>query len=108
MSQHDPLPIHGFLEDAASRGGDSLAVIEDGDTLTYAELLRRARSVADVLTAEGLDGMRVAVLAENSTGYVVLYWGILLAGGSGTRLLPATTASWSRSRRSSRASGPIA
>lgn len=58
------------------------AVVSDRERLTYAELWDRVVAVAGFLRSRGLvRGDRVALVAENSTEYVVSYYGILAAGG---------------------------
>ncbi|MBT6275343.1 MAG: AMP-binding protein, partial [Chromatiales bacterium] len=70
---------HGFtmydmLVRAAALYGSRRAVIFDGDTLTYCDLLARADSLAAGLQAQGIAaGERICVLAQNNVEYFDLY-----------------------------------
>jgi acyl-CoA synthetase (AMP-forming)/AMP-acid ligase II len=77
-----------FLWRAGTDHSRAIAVITDGEPLTYGELLTRARTVAAVLSPEIRENPRIALLAENGPTYVVSYWGILLAGGVTVELNP--------------------
>lgn len=58
------------------------AVTDDVGTLTYAELGASAAACARQLQADGVrPGDRVALQGRNSTGWVVVAFGILIAGG---------------------------
>ena len=64
------------------------AVVTDGETLTYAELGRRAYGVARLLAEGPARNPRVAILSEGGLAHVVLYWGVLLAGRVSVELNP--------------------
>jgi long-chain acyl-CoA synthetase len=65
---------------------DAVAIVADGRTLTWAELERRARQVANQLAAAGLaPGDRWALLAHNRLEWAELFLGNVFAG---TRYVP--------------------
>lgn len=69
------------LERSAAWFPDNLAVVEDEQGLTYAELDRQAGLVAAGLTALGLaPGDRVALCAPNSGQWLAFYFGVLKLG----------------------------
>ena len=62
---------------------DRPAVQDDASTLTYAELVARARSAARFLRARGVvAGDRVVVQGPNRVAWVVAAYGVLLAGAT--------------------------
>lgn len=66
---------------AAARAGTQPAVIERGDTKTYAALLERAAGIASALHAEGLaPGDRAIILLERNADAVAAYFGALATG----------------------------
>lgn len=71
-----------LLQFSANRSPRSEAVVLGSERLSYAELWRRAQSVAGFLQAQGLvPGERVALVLENSPIYIAAYYGVLAAGG---------------------------
>ncbi|MBN0046754.1 long-chain fatty acid--CoA ligase [Streptomyces actuosus] len=71
-----------FLVETAQRQPERPALRLGTATLTYAELDRLSAQAATLLRAEGLrDGDRVALMLPNVPEFVVLYYGILRAGG---------------------------
>ena len=110
MGDQGPLPVDDdrlsicrFLLRAGSEHPAAPAVITDREPLTYGELLARARTVAALLSPDVRKNPRIALLADNGPTYVVLYWGILLAGGVTVELNPGLGrrllgARWSRRR----------
>lgn len=77
-----------FLGEAAANHPDKPAVVTDGKTLCYQELMRRAAQAAQLLSHAPGDNPRVALLSDNSASYVILYWAILLSGGVTVELNP--------------------
>ena len=72
-----------YLEDTAQRVPDKLA-FSDGvgeESLTFAALLRMARSVGSALIRRGARGHRVAIVCERHPSTVALMLGVLYAGG---------------------------
>src|SRR6266498_5670247 len=75
------VPVGAILIGSARRYGDRVAFARHGDTLTYAELGRRAGQFANGLLARGVaHGDRVALRMPNCLEYPVAYYGTLLAG----------------------------
>ncbi|MEU6089622.1 long-chain fatty acid--CoA ligase [Streptomyces sp. NPDC047085] len=71
-----------FLARTAARGPESAALRLGAATTTYAELDRLSAQAAALLRTEGLRaGDRVALMLPNVPEFVVLYYGILRAGG---------------------------
>ncbi len=73
--------LHGRFAAQAARTPDAVAVVGDGEALTYAELGRRAAQVAGRLLRAGIaPETRIAVPAERSVGLIPTLLGILQAG----------------------------
>ncbi|WP_286960916.1 MULTISPECIES: long-chain-fatty-acid--CoA ligase [Arsenicicoccus] len=71
-----------ILTDTASRHGDRIAVRQDEEQLTYAELDQRVALAAGWLRSQGVGpGDPVVLSLPNITAFVVAYYGILRAGG---------------------------
>jgi acyl-CoA synthetase (AMP-forming)/AMP-acid ligase II len=74
--------IPAALGDAADRFGEHPAYVQDGESVSFLELLRRVRRVARGYVALGLEpGDRVCVWAPNSIGWVVAALATSYAGG---------------------------
>jgi amino acid adenylation domain-containing protein/FkbM family methyltransferase len=75
--------LHGLFEEQVRRRPQAVAVQDGHDTLTYAELDRRANRLAWALRDRGVgpDAL-VAVCMEKSVGLVAVLLGILKAGGA--------------------------
>src|SRR5262245_58225169 len=90
------VPVGAILIGSARRYGDRVAFTRHDETLTYAELGRRAARFANGLLARGVrPGDRVALGMPNCLEYPVAYYGTLLAGAvfvPVNPLLPAETA----------------
>jgi acyl-CoA synthetase (AMP-forming)/AMP-acid ligase II len=77
-----PRTVPGALQDAATRFGDTLAVVEGGVRLSFADLLERVRETAAGYAALGVSpGDRVAVWAPNSWRWEVAGLAVSYAGG---------------------------
>jgi acyl-CoA synthetase (AMP-forming)/AMP-acid ligase II len=84
--------VHHFLENSAKHYPNRNAIWFKDQWLTYAEINRRADSLAAALVEHELRrGDRVALLYENSFDYVISYFGILKAGGVVVALNTETT-----------------
>lgn len=74
--------LHQYLIDAAQRDPAQIAVISETETIDYGTLLSRSRRFAAAARTSGLEkGDRVVLFTDNSVGYVVSYFGTLMAGG---------------------------
>ena len=84
------------LQQARAYAG-SVAVFDEHETLTYAELAERARRVSGALTLCGVSaGDRVVVIGRNSVAWVSVAFGIMLAGCT---VVPIGYANSERERR---------
>ena len=82
--------IHRLLEEQVQRAPDAIAVSYEGESLTYAELNRRANQLARYLNAIGVAADKlVGLCVERSLEMVVGMIGILKAGGAYVPLDPA-------------------
>jgi long-chain acyl-CoA synthetase len=71
-----------FLVETAGRQPEHAALRLGATTISYSELDERSARAAAMLRAEGLQsGDRVALMLPNVPEFVVLYYGILRAGG---------------------------
>ncbi|HJX29310.1 MAG TPA: amino acid adenylation domain-containing protein, partial [Thermoanaerobaculia bacterium] len=75
--------LHGLIAAQAARTPDAVAAVFEGEALTYADLVGRARQLAHQLTGLGVrpDG-RVGVLLERSLEMIVGLLGVLEAGAA--------------------------
>lgn len=61
---------------------EHLALVQDEEQLTYAELCAQVHKFANALTKKGLEkGDRVAIMLENGIEYVISYYAVLVSGG---------------------------
>jgi long-chain acyl-CoA synthetase len=75
--------VHEFLEHSAARTPDKIALVCDGQRLSYAALDAMANRLANALRARGVGrGDRVALYLPNSVELVVGIFAILKAGGT--------------------------
>lgn len=71
-----------MLEKTVDRYGEKTAIISDERRLSYAELNEASNKVANALIKVGLGkGERVATLLPNSPDFIIVYFGIIKAGG---------------------------
>ncbi|MGQ0629672.1 MAG: long-chain-fatty-acid--CoA ligase [Sporichthyaceae bacterium] len=69
------------LVDTASTGGERVALRFGDDTLTYAQLLERAKACAGMIRGLGIaPGERIGLIAPNVPAFPIVYYGALLAG----------------------------
>ncbi|TBU87892.1 non-ribosomal peptide synthase/polyketide synthase [Phytopseudomonas dryadis] len=81
--------IHQAIEVQAARYSDAVAVVFDGQRLTYAELNRRANQWAHLLIERGVGpDVRVGVAVERSLDMIVAILAVLKAGGAYVPLDP--------------------
>jgi amino acid adenylation domain-containing protein len=82
--------VHDLVRAQAARNPAATAVVADGSTLTYGELVRRAERLAQLLRKAGAGPEeRVAVLLERSPDQIVAILGVLMAGAAYVPLDPA-------------------
>ncbi|MCK9394728.1 MAG: amino acid adenylation domain-containing protein [Methylobacter sp.] len=82
--------IHQLFEAQAGKTPDALAVVFEGQTLSYAELNARANRLAHYLQAKGVGpDVLVGICVERSVEMVVGLLGILKAGGTYLPLDPS-------------------
>jgi natural product biosynthesis luciferase-like monooxygenase protein len=75
--------IHELFARQAERTPEAVAVVSEGERVTYEELERRARGVARHLRSRGVRAeSRVGVMMERGVGLVVGLLGVLKAGGA--------------------------
>ncbi|HEX8362093.1 MAG TPA: amino acid adenylation domain-containing protein, partial [Longimicrobium sp.] len=83
-------PFHGLFEAWARRTPGAVALVQDGESLTYAELDARATRLARHLRGRGVGPeARVAICVERSPEMVVALLAVLKAGGAFVPLDPA-------------------
>ncbi|MCO4850630.1 non-ribosomal peptide synthase/polyketide synthase [Bacillus vallismortis] len=75
--------IHEWFEEQAHRTPDHMAVVFEGNQLTYGELNRRANQLARTLQAKGVQSDQlVGIMTERSLEMIVGILGVLKAGGA--------------------------
>ncbi|CCF12774.1 plipastatin synthase subunit D [Brevibacillus laterosporus GI-9] len=75
--------IHQLFEEQAARTPDQVAVVHDGESITYAELNRRANQLAHRLRDRGIQPSEIiGILAERSIPMVIGLLAIVKAGGA--------------------------
>jgi amino acid adenylation domain-containing protein len=83
--------LHRYLELAAERTPDAVAVQTDERTLTYADVNAQANAIAGGLWMSGVaGGDRVAVYLDNCAESVIAIFGILKAGAAVMMIHPST------------------
>jgi amino acid adenylation domain-containing protein/non-ribosomal peptide synthase protein (TIGR01720 family) len=81
--------IHQLFEEQVERSPDAVAVVFEGEQLTYRELNARANQLAHYLQALGVEPEKlVGICVERSSEMVVGLLGILKAGGAYVPLDP--------------------
>src|SRR3954451_18616958 len=81
--QYPERPLHHFLQDAADRHPEKIALRFGADVFTYRELDSTGSSFANALLALGFGpGTRVALAVTNRPEWVIAQHGVSLAGGA--------------------------
>jgi len=82
--------IHELFEEQVRKAPDAIAVVHEDNQLSYAELNRRANTLAHHLRALGLKpDLRVGICAERGLEMVIAMLAVLKAGGAYVPLDPA-------------------
>ncbi|MFS0553781.1 non-ribosomal peptide synthase/polyketide synthase [Brevibacillus sp. 179-C9.3 HS] len=82
--------LHQLFEEQVDKTPDQVAILFNGQSLTYRELNERANRQARVLRAKGIGPDRlVAIMAERSPEMIIGILGILKAGGAYVPIDPA-------------------
>ncbi|QDX94314.1 amino acid adenylation domain-containing protein [Brevibacillus laterosporus] len=82
--------IHQLFESQVERTPDQVAVVYEGEQLTYREVNERANQLARTLRAEGIGpDQLVGIMVERSLDMMVGLLGILKAGGAYVPIDPA-------------------
>jgi long-chain acyl-CoA synthetase len=77
------VPLYHFVEEAARRHPDHVAMIFQDGKVTYQELDEASDRIAAALADMGIEkGDRVAILMANCPQFVISFFGILKAGGT--------------------------
>lgn len=70
-----------MLKITSNKYPSNVAITEEGKSITYEEFYREAKETSGVLRKLGVSkGDRVVVLAENSTQWIIIYFGIVMLG----------------------------
>jgi len=86
----EPQTLHSLVAAQARRTPEAIALVHGEETLTYADLLRRAEELAERLRAAGAGPEQiVAVRLPRSAGLVVALLGVLQSGAAYLPLDPA-------------------
>ena len=81
--------IHNFLENAATKYPNKVAVIHDEQMVSYEQLNTKADNLSSNLITNGINkGDRVVLLMENSVDYIISYYATLKSGGVVSPLNP--------------------
>jgi long-chain acyl-CoA synthetase len=74
--------VQDFLTNSAARGPDKVALVSDGQRLTYSQIDAATNRLANALIASGIKrGDRVAIFLNNSVEAVIGIFAALKAGG---------------------------
>ncbi|AMA46431.1 non-ribosomal peptide synthase/polyketide synthase [Pseudomonas alabamensis] len=83
-------PLHRVIEAQVARAPEAIALVFEGESLSYGDLNRRANRLAHALIAQGVGpDMRVGLAAPRTPAMVVGLLAILKAGGAYVPLDPA-------------------
>ncbi|MFC4556621.1 long-chain-fatty-acid--CoA ligase [Virgibacillus kekensis] len=79
--EYDLKPLHSFLENTAERYPEKKALYFMGKELTFSEVHKQAKKMANYMQSLGLrKGDRVAIMLPNCPQAVISYYGALMAG----------------------------
>lgn len=90
--QYDEIPLYNFLLESGERHKQKKALHFMGKEISFGELLKQAKQMANFLQSIGLKkGDRVASMLPNSPQAVITYYGVMLAGGVVVQVNPLYT-----------------
>lgn len=79
---YEEKPLHAFLEEAAVKYSNEIAIHFMGKEMTYSELFLQAKKMASYLQALGFKkGEKLAIMLPNCPQSVISYYAVLMAGG---------------------------
>ncbi|WP_342731476.1 AMP-binding protein [Bradyrhizobium sp. B117] len=89
---NDPVPLlHDYLVHSTRRNGAKVALVCDGQRVTYDQLEARSNSVAHHLVEAGVGrGDRVVIFADNTVEAAVSFWAVLKANAIVCLINPLT------------------
>ena len=88
-----PTLLHDYLLGSARRLPDKIALVAQGQRLSYRELDERSNALANALAQRGVArGDRVLVFADNAVPAVVAFWAVLKANAVVSMVSPLTKA----------------
>ena len=73
--------IYEFLEISAEKYPDKIALKDETNSISYNKLLKNSKYVSNRLQKIISSGQIISLLSENSIDFVIIYFGILMAGG---------------------------
>jgi amino acid adenylation domain-containing protein len=90
----NPVPlVQDLLVEAARRLPEKVALVANGERLTYAEIDARSNALAHALVRRGVQQRdRVLVFAENGPATAIAFWGVLKANAVVSIVHPSTKA----------------
>ena len=90
--QYDEIPLYNFLLESGERHKQKKALHFMGKEISFGELLKKAKQMANFLQSIGLKkGDRVASMLPNCPQAVITYYGVMLAGGVVVQVNPLYT-----------------
>ena len=90
--QYDEIPLYNFLLESGKRHKQKKALHFMGKEISFGELLKKAKQMANFLQSIGLKkGDRVASMLPNCPQAVITYYGVMLAGGVVVQVNPLYT-----------------
>lgn len=84
-----PYSLADAIMEQAYRTPDSIGVIDDDTTVTYAELATRAKAIASKIMDKAGPGKRIGLCAKRSAEAIVASIAVILIGGAYVPLEPA-------------------
>lgn len=90
---HAPMLLHDYLVDSARRLPEKVALVAQGQRLSYREIDERSNALANALARRGVErGDRVIVFADNAVPAVIAFWAVLKANAVVSMVSPLTKA----------------